>query len=303
MNFQGKLLDSANNPRNGTDFNLTFRIFDAPTDGSELWSETQSNVPVANGVFAVQLGAVNPIPASVFQASPTYLEIQVQIGAGAAEVGSPRQPLASSPYAFFAQSAGSLVSGAVNYVQVTSSLQEGATFYVSSATVSGPLAVGGRITAGSGANLITTPSGLLDAAKLSGTVLSAQLEGTYSNTLTLNNPANVMAGDGSGLSGVTAAHLLPGDVNYVQNRATLQAGATFYVSSGTVAGDFNALGAVTLGGAAGVDDVNVRSDLAVGGDITASARARTYSPATSRSRATTSGIPEARLASLWGPPI
>jgi hypothetical protein len=267
INFQGKLLDAAHNPRNGSNFNLTFRIFDAPSDGTLLWSETQNDRSVSNGVFGVQLGAVNPLPPSVFSSGAVYLEVAVQIGAGALEVGNPRQQLVTSPYSFLSQSALNLASGATNYVQVTGDLQTGATFYVSSATVSGPFAVGGVITAGSGAHAITTPTGLLDATKLSGALPSAQLSGTYSNAITLSNTGNSLAGDGAKLTNLTAAHLLPGDTNYVQNRATLQAGATFYVSSGTVGGTFVATGTVTLGGAAGVNDVTVRSNLAVNGDI------------------------------------
>ncbi len=263
INFQGKLLDLSNNPRNGS-YSLTFRVFSALTGGTALWSETQSAVSVANGVFAVQLGAVTPIPASVFAASPTYLEVQV-----GTEVGSPRQQLVTSPYAFTAQNANNLLPGSANYVQVTSSLQSGATFYVSSGTVSGPLSVGGVLTTGSGAVAVTTAAGFLDATKLSGTIPSAQLSGSYSNALTLGNAANSLSGDGTNLTNVTAAHLLPGDTNYVQNQDALQAGATFYVAKGTVGGPFSATGAVSLGGTPGVNDVTVTSNLTVSGNLTA----------------------------------
>lgn len=43
-------------------------------------------------------------------------------------------------------------------------------------------------------------------------------------------------GDGSGLTNLTTAALGPGSTHYIQNRDTLQLGATFYVASGTVAG-------------------------------------------------------------------
>lgn len=262
INFQGKLLDLSNNPRNGS-FSLTFRAFNVPTGGSALWSETQAGVSVANGVFAVQLGVVTPISASVFAASPTYLEVQV-----GAEVGTPRQQLVAAPYAFTAQNANNLVPGNANYVQVASSLQSGATFYVSSGTVAGPLAVGGVLTAGSGAVAVTTPAGFLDATKMSGTIPSAQISGSYANAVTLGNAANAISGNGAGLTGVIAAGLLPGDTDYIQNRDTLLAGSTFYVAKGTVGGPFTATGTVTLGGAAGVNDVTVASNLTVTGNLT-----------------------------------
>lgn len=265
MNFQGKLLDTANNPRNGS-FNFTFRIFDVPGGGSALWTETQNGVSVSNGVFAVQLGSVTAIPAGVFSGATTYLEIQI-----GAEVATARERLVASPYAFRASVADDLVPGDSNYIQLRDTLQTGATFYVSSGTVGGPLTVGGALvvggvlTAGTGTNQITTAAGLVDATKLAGTLPSVQLSGAYSNALTFSNSANAFTGNGSGLSNVAAAGLLPGDTDYIQTRNTLQAGATFYVSSATVGGPFTATGTVTLGGAAGVNDVSVQSNLIVSG--------------------------------------
>lgn len=43
-------------------------------------------------------------------------------------------------------------------------------------------------------------------------------------------------------TGSSGLPLPPGDTNYIQNTATLQSGATFYVSSGTVVNQFNLLG-------------------------------------------------------------
>jgi trimeric autotransporter adhesin len=50
-------------------------------------------------------------------------------------------------------------------------------------------------------------TGPVPAAQLTGTIGSAQLSGTYSSMITLNNPANVFAGDGSGLINVNAGLL------------------------------------------------------------------------------------------------
>lgn len=265
INFQGKLLDKSNNPRNGN-FDFTFKIYDALSAGNLLWSETQTAVPVSNGVFAVRLGAASAISPAVFAGANAYLETTV-----GTEVGSPRQPLVAAPYAFKAAAVDApLPAGDTQYVQVGSVLQSGATFYVSSGTVAGPLTVGGIIVAGSGANAVTTAAGLLDATKLAGTLPNAQLSGTYSNALTFSSPSDSFAGDGTNLVNVSAAHLLPGDTNYIQNRATLQAGSVFYASSGTVGGAFTATGTVKLGGAAGVNDVSVTSNLTVNGNLTAS---------------------------------
>lgn len=278
VNFQGKLLDTANVPRNGT-FSFTFRVCDSLAGSCAgacavgnpcLWTETQAGISVTNGVFAVQLGAATAIPSGVFSGTDRYLEIQV-----GAEVGSPRERLVTSPYAFRAGAADDLAAGDADYIQLRSTLQLGATFYVSSGTVSGPLIVGtnlrvgGVLTTGSAAEQITTAAGLVDAAKLSGTLPSAQISGTYSNALSLTSAGNAFTGSGAGLTGVIAAGLVPGDTDYIHVRGTLQAGATFYVSSATVGGPFTATGTVRLGGAAGVNDVTVASHLTVNGNLTA----------------------------------
>lgn len=130
--FQGKLLDTASNPRNGS-FDMTFRIFDAPALGTELWTETQTGVAVNNGVFTVQLGAVAALPAGLFNGTSAYLEVQVAPDTAM----TPRQQLLMSPYAFRALIADDLLVGNTNYVQVRATLQAGAVFHVSSGTVAG----------------------------------------------------------------------------------------------------------------------------------------------------------------------
>lgn len=55
LTYQGLLKDSAGNFLTGT-YSMTFKIYDAATAGTELWSETQSTVSVSSGRFTVQLG-------------------------------------------------------------------------------------------------------------------------------------------------------------------------------------------------------------------------------------------------------
>ncbi len=172
INFQGKLLDTSNNPKNGT-FSMTFSIYNVATGGSALWTETQPSVPVTNGVFSVQLGAVTAIPQSVFVSSPTYLEVDI-----AGQTGSPRQELVTSPYAFssgeadtatVALTAENLVPGNPNYIQNTQSLQSGAVFYVSSATVGGPFVATGTVTLGSAVGAVTISSNTTIAGNITAT--------------------------------------------------------------------------------------------------------------------------------------
>ena len=132
IGFQGKLLDTANNPRNES-VDMTFRIFDAPTAGTELWSETQSAVVVNNGVFTVQLGSVSALGAGLFSGASAYLEVQVAPDSAM----TPRQQLLMTPYAFRALVADDLLVGNTNYIQARTTLQAGAVFHVASGTVAG----------------------------------------------------------------------------------------------------------------------------------------------------------------------
>jgi hypothetical protein len=158
INFQGRLVDASNAPRNGT-FDMTFSIYSVPTGGTALWTETQTGVPVDNGVFNAALGSVNPLTVGVFNGAAPYLGVTV---APDAEM-TPRQPLLMTPLSFRALLADDLAPGNTSYVQVAVALQTGAVFHVSSATVEGPLLVTGASTftaAGNQTYSLDTSSGL-----------------------------------------------------------------------------------------------------------------------------------------------
>ena len=57
-------MDASGNPVAGT-VQIVFTIYDAPTGGTQLWTETQM-VTLDDGYFSAALGEVVPIPASVF---------------------------------------------------------------------------------------------------------------------------------------------------------------------------------------------------------------------------------------------
>jgi hypothetical protein len=94
--YQGLLTDASGSPVTDGDYSLTFRIFDAETGGTELWSETQPSVAVSGGLFKVQLGSVTPLTLA-FDV-PCWLEVQV----GADPAQSPRIALTSVPYSYTA---------------------------------------------------------------------------------------------------------------------------------------------------------------------------------------------------------
>ncbi|MFH1220251.1 MAG: hypothetical protein V1694_07330 [Candidatus Eisenbacteria bacterium] len=100
INYQGKLTGSAGEPLAGS-HDMTFGIYAAPSGGSELWSETKSEVSDSAGVFATVLGSDRPI--DIPFSDPCWLEIAVD-----GEILSPRREITSVAFAFRSLRADSL---------------------------------------------------------------------------------------------------------------------------------------------------------------------------------------------------
>lgn len=151
INFQGKLVHPVTGePRNGP-VSMTFRLYDAPTNGALLYTEPQSNVPVANGVFSVQIGTVTGLFPKLFQGASAYLSVQVSPDALEME---PRQQLNMSAYAFTAMQ---LVADGAAAVRVDNAY--------STFTSAGHLLLAGGVQGSSGsfANGVTASSGTFTA--------------------------------------------------------------------------------------------------------------------------------------------
>jgi len=97
LGYQGRLLRSDGTAATGT-ASVTFGVWDAATGGSRLWTETQT-LGLSDGFYATFLGLVAPAPASLFGGGGRWLEVAV-----GAETVSPRQQIASVPFAMAAQS-------------------------------------------------------------------------------------------------------------------------------------------------------------------------------------------------------
>lgn len=97
INYQGHLTNKVGNPLTGT-VSITFTIYDAETYGNTLWTETQSNVAVKNGLFNILLGSasIGGVPENIFDEADRWLGIAVD----ADLESSPRQQLVSVPYAY-----------------------------------------------------------------------------------------------------------------------------------------------------------------------------------------------------------
>jgi hypothetical protein len=93
MSYQGLLSDGGGVPVADGTYALTFNLYDAETDGTLLWTETQSIVQVTGGLFAVVLGSVTPLDVPFDQ--QYWLGVVVE----ADPEMVPRTPLTSAPYA------------------------------------------------------------------------------------------------------------------------------------------------------------------------------------------------------------
>ena len=92
MSFQGLLTDAQGRLLNDGNYSITFKLYDALTGGTQVWTETQT-VAVARGMVNVNLGAVNPLDTVKFNTS-YWLGISVGNGSEL----SPRTAITGSAY-------------------------------------------------------------------------------------------------------------------------------------------------------------------------------------------------------------
>jgi hypothetical protein len=96
ISFQGKLTHQNGGPIADANYQLTFKIYDAPTLGNALWIE-QDTTTTRAGLFQLMLGEVNPIPKNIFIDTSAYLSIEF-----AGVELQPRKPFRSVGYAYHA---------------------------------------------------------------------------------------------------------------------------------------------------------------------------------------------------------
>jgi len=105
IKFEAIATNSRGRPINGRR-TLTFSIYDTPSNGSPLWSETHTDVSLSRGAFSVLLGSSTPLT----PAFDTNYWVGIQVNS---EAELPRVPLPSAPYALRAAVAEGLSSNAV----------------------------------------------------------------------------------------------------------------------------------------------------------------------------------------------
>lgn len=147
INYQGYLTNPGGTPVNNAVV-MTFKLYDAASGGAVLYTETQLSVNVANGNFNAVVGAVTPITL------PFDVQYWLSVAINSDPEMSPRQPLASSPYAFRAASldstatlAGSQISGTISNAQIANN----AVTQAKLSPISG--AAAGRVLGTDGSNL------------------------------------------------------------------------------------------------------------------------------------------------------
>lgn len=238
LHFQGRLTDSSNNPLTGPN-GFVFGVYDAPTGGSLLWSETQPAVSVANGVFAVQLGVVDPLASGVFVGSTTWLQVTVN-----GNVMLPRQRLLAAPYAHNAQLLSGREFSAFVSTDAASQNIAGAKTFLNLVSVSSDLVVTGALTASSGTFTASGPSQF--SLKTSSGVSVGGTGGVYAPFF-----SGSFYGSGAGITGITAA---PGGVS----------GQVQFNNGGVMGGAAN-LSYDAVNGRLGVGTAAPQSDLQISG--------------------------------------
>ncbi|MDP3703564.1 MAG: hypothetical protein Q8R78_04190 [Candidatus Omnitrophota bacterium] len=96
IHYQGKITEPDGTPLTG-DHTVKLRLYDAATEGAQLWEEQHQLSFAAddNGVFSLTLGSLTPFSTEITFNDPLWLTIEVD---GGGEF-SPRLPLAAASYA------------------------------------------------------------------------------------------------------------------------------------------------------------------------------------------------------------
>jgi len=118
ISYQGKLLQPSGAPVPDGTYSIQFAVYDAPTGGTPLWSEVNTSIQVKGGLFATMLGSTVNLPANLFDNPNRFFAIRV----GTDPEMTPRQPVASSAFAFRSAIAATVDDAAV----VTSKIADAA---------------------------------------------------------------------------------------------------------------------------------------------------------------------------------
>ncbi len=150
--YQGRLNDNGA-PANGV-YDFTVRAFDSPTAGNSIGGTMNLNaVGVTNGLFT----ALVDLGSSPFTGPARWLQIRVSTnGAGSFITLVPRQALTPSPYAIFANTAGTVTNGAIASAQLAANS-------VATGSIQNSAVTAGKIASG---QVVKSLNGLTDGVSL-----------------------------------------------------------------------------------------------------------------------------------------
>lgn len=182
FNYLGELHDGAA-PANGV-YDLEFALFTAGTGGAQIGQTLCFNdVAITDGRVSLVLDFSQPFNSeqrylAIFARADSTRALECGASTGFEQVG-PRVALESTPVALYAPQA-------LDAANATTAATVG--------TAAGAQKLGGQ-----------PASYYTNAAHLTGTLPSSAITGAYSGPISLTNPANVLAGNGAGLTGITVS--------------------------------------------------------------------------------------------------
>ena len=150
MNYQGRLTTSGGVALADGNYNMRFRLYTTPAGGAAVWSSDRmvsasQGVTIKNGLFAIQLGSIVPLPASLFAGGTLYLEVELPTPASATSASpvwsegpmTPRNQMASSAYAFNSETLDGLDSSDFAQIGSNNSYTGAQTFNGTSVSIGG----------------------------------------------------------------------------------------------------------------------------------------------------------------------
>ncbi|HVZ41926.1 MAG TPA: hypothetical protein VHI13_21775, partial [Candidatus Kapabacteria bacterium] len=119
ISYQGLVTNAAGQAVSDGPYSMTFRLYEQPSGGTAIWTETQSSVQISRGLFNVILGRINP-----FQL-PFDKQYWIGTTIGTNNEISPRIALTTAPYSFRALTADSAFAVPMNAIG-TENIRNGA---------------------------------------------------------------------------------------------------------------------------------------------------------------------------------
>ncbi len=163
VSYQGRLADAGGNPIANQSVSIAFRIYEQPSGGTAIWTQTSNVTTDANGLFTILLNVDPPLkPGGVEAINNLWLGVQV----GSDAEMTPRQRLTGAPYAF------TLIPGAGISGTVSSTQAPGAMLAINNmGTGAGIIAqsekgVGAMFNSAEGPSLVVGGSVLMEGANL-----------------------------------------------------------------------------------------------------------------------------------------